>query len=405
MIEQAILGAASFLFTIGLARLLDGPEFGWFSIAWSYIMLVDSIFASLFGDSAPAVAHKLSKIYWPQLRSSLFLWSSALSGCAAILTMLLALVAWWANVPTVELLATSAFLIVAVRLKDMFRRLCFLDGHRSLAVASALAYAVVLFAAYGAMTMLSQRTAAGGIICLTVASTVSAAFAFSRRFYYEKPTRRLATWCIQRLWYSGRWIIVGSISYWISTIGIIPLSGYLFGLESSGTLRILQNLLAPLTQLNSAFATVLLPNAAERLKARRRADLARIAQMSVALFGIPSAVYGMAITLGGTQLAVALFDDKALMITPIIIALMAIGSVSDSIRQAVGLTLFAMGVTRGFFLSRMVSLLVLLVLMPVTTPLWGFPGLLTAMTVSNLSATVIMFMDIVSVNATLKMSL
>lgn len=402
MLDQAILSGTSFVFTIALAKTLDVREFGWFSIAWSYIMLVDSIFASLFGDAAPATAHKLAKAYWPQLRSSFYFWSAVLSGGACVLTIILALVAWWANVGIVELLVASAFLIPAVRLKEMFRRMCYLEGYRSLAVVSSIAYAFTLFVAFGCMIITVHKSAASSIMCLTAASATSAAFAFSGRFSYAKPTQRLAKWCIQRLWHSGRWIIVGSISFWISTIGIIPLSGYLFGLEFSGTLRILQNLLAPLTQLNTGFATVLLPNAAERLRTKRRADLVRIAQMSVALFGIPSLIYGVAITVGGTYLADLFFHDKAFMITTFIIAVMAIGSVSDSVRQGVGLAMFAMGATRGFFLSRIVSLLVLVVMVPITTPIWGFPGLLTAMVIANISATVIMFMEIIKISAALK---
>src|SRR5207245_1131929 len=120
-------------------------------------------------------------------------------------------------------------------------------------------------------------------IALSAAAAGSLSFLQSRQLM--RPSRRMLRWSLVRLFRSGRWFAAASLTYWISSIGLIPLCGILIGLEASGSLRIILLAFAPLSQFCTAMVSVRLPQIARELRAGERAAMRSAARVNALLLG------------------------------------------------------------------------------------------------------------------------
>jgi O-antigen/teichoic acid export membrane protein len=387
LMEQLILSATSFVFVIVLASLIGGIEFGLFSIAWSFVSLLESLSWAFFGDIVPATANKIPMQRWPQVRSSLYLLSSAFS--LAMVPLASAICVIWSigkERDVMDLILASAVAIPAVRAQQMFRRLCFLDELRALALVGALIYAATLAAGFFTISVLDAKSASAGIGCLALAALASAAVGLSRARDFSRPNMRVVQWCAGRCWRSGRWLMATSIVFWLGNVGLIPVAGYLYGVEASGALRIVQNLMNPLVQTTAAVSTVILPHAAAKLKATTPQAIIRTTWLCVAAFAALSLLYGIFLTTAGETLARWLFPNAMNGITTGVLAVSSLGGVADSVRLGVAVPLLALSQTQAFLSTRLFALFTLFLALPLLIQLGQVASLVAAMSLSNLAA-------------------
>jgi O-antigen/teichoic acid export membrane protein len=390
IVEQAIYSGANLVFTVMLLKMIGAREFGTFNIAWSVVMLAECILYSLFGDALPSVANRLPRSLWPELRTSVYLWSAAFSFAVFAALAVLALAMLW-FAPHLALLALMTGLTVfTMRAQQMGRRICYLDGTRMLAVGGAVLFSVTLFGTLGAVWWCGMMSSGTAMACLGLGCAASSSVLLLRRRDFRLPGASLLRWSWRRFWRAGRPLTAASIAYWMANTGLIPVAAAMLGREAAGGLRIVQALTNPLGQMTSIMTSVALPPAAERLRVPTRRVFARVSARSVALFAVIAAVYSVALTLYGPALMHLLFHGNLDAVGVIVLAVASLAATLDMVSAALAVPLLAIGRTGAILHGRIASLAALCVIMPLALRFPGLTGLVAVTAAANLAQTAIL---------------
>lgn len=393
--DQAIISGCSFFLTLILANALDAKAFGRFSIAWAFLILLESvIFRGLFDDGLPAAAHRLPKSLWPQLRMNLYASSLGMSGLIGGCLVVAGFVASMMGQESGSLAIATGFAIPANRLQNMFRRFCYLDGKLPRLVIAAVIYLGILAGSIAVMIVAGMTSAAAAMMCIAVSAAAAGCIVFVKRRELAWPQRRIARWSIARLFRSGRWFVVTSLTYWIGSIGLIPLSGALIGLEASGSLRIILVAFAPLSQFNASMVSVKMPRTAAQLRSGGHAALVSAAERNAWLFGGVSMIYGILMVAVGVRPLMLLVHNHGYEIGVASMLLMALAMTLDGIWLGLALPLFAIGEPKRFMSSRLAGLILLCCALPGAAYGWGVIGLIGSMVLSSAASVCVLSFSI-----------
>ncbi|MDH2380184.1 polysaccharide transporter [Bradyrhizobium sp. CER78] len=389
LIDQALLSSSAFVLTIVLANVLDINSFGQFSIAWSFSILIEAVFLrGLFDDGLPATAHRIPKSLWPQLRLGLYLSSLAVSAALGLLLVIAGSVIVALGGDAGGLVIATGLAIPAVRLQSMFRRICYLDGRLPRAAASSLTYCVALVASAGLLIALKLTGAAAAMACIAISALAAASLVLVHTSELARPHARIFRGSLRRLFRNGRWFVGTSLTYWIGSIGLIPVCGLLIGLDASASLRILLLVFAPLSQFCATMFSVRLPEIAAELRAGRRRAVAAAARENALLLGSIAAVYGAAVVLFGQRILAVVIHGQTYDIGRGGLALMGIAMGLDAVWLGLALPLFATGKPQRFMLSRLAGLVALCCVLPFAAVAWQVTGAVAAMVASSAASVI-----------------
>ncbi|WP_050404956.1 polysaccharide transporter [Bradyrhizobium embrapense] len=384
LVDQALLSGSAFVLTIVLANVLDINSFGRFSVAWSFSILIEAVFLrGLFDDGLPATAHRIPKSRWPQLRLGLYLSSLLVSAALGLLLVVAGIVIVAIGGAAGGLVIATGLAIPAVRLQSMFRRIAYLDGRLPRAVASSLTYCVALAASAGLMIAPKLTGAAAAMACIAI----SAALAGSLLLFYTSelawPQTRIFGGSLRRLFRNGRWFVATSLTYWIGSIGLIPVCGLLIGLDASASLRILLLVFAPLSQFCATMFSVRLPEIASELRAGRRSAVVAAARENAVLLGSIAAAYGAVVVLFRELILALVIHGQSYEVGTGSLALMGAAMALDAVWLGLALPLFATGRPQRFMLSRIAGLVALCCVLPFAAEAWQVMGAVAAMVASS----------------------
>ncbi|MHC2335744.1 O-antigen/teichoic acid export membrane protein [Bradyrhizobium sp. USDA 4454] len=389
LLDQALLSGAAFVLTIVLANVLDINSFGRFSVAWSFSILIEAVLLrGLFDDGLPATAHRIPRSSWPQLRLGLYLSSLLVSGTLGLLLVMAGLVIAAIGGEAGGLVIATGLAIPAVRLQSMFRRVCYLDGRLPRAVASSLTYCGALVASAGPMIALKLTGAAAAMACIAISAAVAASLLLAHTSELAWPQARIFRGSLRRLFRNGRWFVATSLTYWIGSIGLIPVCGVLIGLDASASLRILLLVFAPLSQFCATMFSVRLPEIASELRAGRRSAVAAAARENALLLGSIAVAYGTAIVLLGQRILALVIHGQTYQIGTGSLALMGGAMALDAVWLGLALPLFATGKPQRFMLSRIAGLVALCCVLPFAAEAWGVMGAVAAMVASSAASVI-----------------
>ncbi|MCC8984517.1 polysaccharide transporter [Bradyrhizobium acaciae] len=389
LIDQALLSGSAFVLTIVLANVLDINSFGRFSVAWSFSILVEAVFLrGMFDDGLPATAHRIPRSRWPQLRLGLYLSSLAVSATLGLLLVIagFVVVAFGGNAG--ELVIATGLAIPAVRLQSMFRRICYLDGRLPRALASSLTYCVVLVASAELMIVLRLTGAAAAMACIAISAAVAGSLMLCYTRELAWPQARIFRGSLRRLFRNGRWFVATSLTYWIGSIGLIPVCGALIGLDASASLRILLLVFAPLSQFCATMFSVRLPEIAAELRAGRRSAVTAAARENALLLGSIATAYGAVVVMLGQRILAFVIHGQTYDIDTGSLALMGIAMGLDAVWLGLTLPLFATGRPQRFMLSRIAGLVALSCVLPTAAGVWGVLGAVAAMVASSAASVI-----------------
>lgn len=390
LIDQALLSGSAFVLTIVLANVLDINSFGQFSIAWSFSILIEAVFLrGVFDDGLPATAHRIPKSLWPQLRLGLYLSSLLVSAALGFSLAIAGLVIGAVGGAAGGLVIATGLAIPAVRLQSMFRRICYLDGRLSRAVGSSLTYCVALVAAAGLMIALKLTGAAAAMACIAISAALAGVLLFAHTSELAWPQTRIFRGSLRRLFRNGRWFVATSLTYWIGSIGLIPVCGFLIGLDASASLRILLLVFAPLSQFCATMFSVRLPEIAAELRAGRRSAVAAAARENAVLLGSIAVAYGAIVVLLGQRILALVIHGQSYEIGTGSIALMGAAMALDAVWLGLALPLFATGRPQRFMLSRVAGFAALCCVLPFAAEVWQVMGAVAAMVASSAASVIV----------------
>ncbi|UGY13111.1 polysaccharide transporter [Bradyrhizobium septentrionale] len=389
LVDQALLSGSAFVLTIVLANVLDVSSFGSFSVAWSFSILIEAVFLrGLFDDGLPAAAHRIPTSLWPQLRLGLYLSSLLVSAALGLLLVIAGLVIVVIGGGAGGLVIATGLAIPAVRLQSMFRRICYLDGRLPRATASSLTYCLALAVSAGLMIAFKLAGAAAAMACIAISAALAASLLLAHTSELAWPQARIFRSSLRRLFRNGRWFVANSLTYWIGSIGLIPVCGLLIGLEASASLRILLLVFAPLSQFCATMFSVRLPEIAAELRAGRRSAVAAAARENALLLGSIAVAYGAVIVLLGQRILALVIHGQSYEIGAGSLGLMAAAMALDAVWLGLALPLFATGKPQRFMLSRIAGLAALCCVLPFAAQAWQVTGAVAAMVASSAASVV-----------------
>lgn len=381
--EQILLSGSSFGFTAVQAHLLGPERFGEFSIAFAIFTLLETSMWGVFGDAVPETAHRLPLTLWPAMRSSVLLLSMVCMAGVAVLVLLASAILAVRAPEIAGTLAAAIATLFAARLQNGFRRLYYLDNLRVPTALGAVAYAGTLAGTAGILILFRASLPQYGMLCLAAASAASCAVFFLLRPPLERPDRRMLWWTMQSLWRTGRWILVTSVMSWAGNLGVVPLVGLISSVSLSGTLRAVQTLTTPMSQLNMVLMSIIVPNAARKLRDRTSAEPLMIAVQTASLIGGFACIYSLFVTSAGRPLFHLLFGATANGMTRWVVGAAAFGYALESIRFGVNAVLLGLGRTRILFYSQCCATTSLIIVLPFAAHFGGLLGMVLTMTAAN----------------------
>ena len=361
LFDQGMTSFANFAQLIIAARVMPIDEFGNYSIAWSFSMLVVFTGTALLVDPLPAI----TSIRRPSIRRPLLAAAVRLSvvmGCA--LAALLATGGLTARAwsPT----WTGLLLCLAVTsplqlLQSTSRRLCYLLRREGVAAASAAVYTVVLISGLVVLSATTLCSASGLILLSGAASLAASAVGVARGCVpLSKVRAPLWKWLMKQCWHSGRWLAGSVVIFSMSNFLVLSITAVILGPSASGILRAVQVLFMPIYQAASAMGSLLIPRVAEVGASNRASRLRTVSLLTIAGLGALATVYSVVILVFGSDLLVLIYKKPEITAASGLLWLFSICAIVDAVTAAMAFVLVAIAVTKCTFWARVASTAVLL---------------------------------------------
>lgn len=289
--DQGLFAVSNFLVNVMLARWLAPGDYGAFTVAYAALLLLGTAHTALltepmlvFGPSR----YRDSRV--PYLRA-LVEGHWMLTAAGSVLLIGAGGVAWARGGAALAQALTGLGVVSPLLLLPwLLRRACYVRLQASLAAAGGGIYlgAVIAgLALLGATATLSISTALGVMGAASLLAGGWLAFRLHVGFAPGAP-REVRSDALREHWTYGRWSMATLALSWI------PANIYYFvlpahrGLEASGGLKALLNLILPIQHVNTALAVFLVPIF---VRARGTAEFARLVRYALAAFAAGSLAY------------------------------------------------------------------------------------------------------------------
>jgi O-antigen/teichoic acid export membrane protein len=190
-------------------------------------------------------------------------------------------------------------------------------------------------------------------------------------------------------WKYGRWSIATSLLFWVpSQSYFVSLSSLSGGLEASGALKALNNLISPIAQSDGALATLLTP-----VLVRSRSNPSRfryLLRLAATFFAIEGIVYWIMLTTFRHELVLWLYDGRYSDNVELLWVYGLLPLLGGPL-NVLGTALLALEQPDKVFWATFSSAVVTLTIGVAAVWLWGMFGAVVGMLVSELTQVTVMF--------------
>ena len=265
--DQALVSGANFALNLALARWLSVDEYGGFAVIYSLFLFISGFHnalvlepmnvlgASRAGDSLPGY---FGSLVWIQI-GILLLFSCLLTAAISLASLHDALA---------EPMLGLALTFPALLLYWFLRQACYLKTRPACAFCGGLAFAACVVTGLALLHATESATAFNGFIVLGLSSVTASAVLWRLLSSIDSAPslRGPGQICAVLLehWSYGRWVLGSALVYGLGNFFYVPLVSALGSLSQAGALRAVQNLIAPVQQLLTAFNLLWLPWAARQ---------------------------------------------------------------------------------------------------------------------------------------------
>ena len=309
--DQGLFAGSNFLLNILLARWLSQEGYGAFTVIFSTFLLAGQVHTALLTEPMMVFGAGRFKERFPSYLHALILWGH--SGFAVTSSMLLALAALWFRHTGATQLSTALFGLALAQPFILFlwlmRRATYVRRKPHLASTAGALYLVAVLAGIYALYAHVGISTFGALLVMGAASLLAGASIMGRLKGEALPGIDCALFAeaSREHWSYGRWAVATSVLMWVPAniyYLLLPLFG---GLEASGALKALMNLLMPILHANGALSILLIP---ELVKAHGEGRLRRMAALALGIFVLSAVAYWLFIGLFGAQLMAWLYAGQ-----------------------------------------------------------------------------------------------
>jgi O-antigen/teichoic acid export membrane protein len=384
LFDQGVTSFAHFAQLTIAARVMPIDEFGHYSIAWAFSMLVVFAATALLVDPLPAI----TSIRRPSIRIHLLAAAVRLGvvmGCvfAALLATGGLIARAWSPTYTVLLLCLAVTSPLQL-LQSVSRRLCYLLRREDVAAASAAAYATVLISGVVVLWATGLCSVSGLILLSGAASLAASAVGVARGGVpLSKVRAPLWKWLMKQCWHSGRWLAGSVVVLSMSNFLILSITAVVFGPSASGILRAVSVLFMPIYQAASAMGSLLVPRVAEVGASNSASRLRTITLQTIAGLGVLATVYSIIMLVFGSDLLALVYKKPEITAAARWLWPLSICAILELVTNAMAIVLVGIAVTKFTFWARVASTAVLLTVALCLGPAVGLDAIVWAITAGS----------------------
>lgn len=258
--DQVLFGASTFLANVFLARLLPEADYGVYALGFTLLMLIGGIQQPLLSE--PMLVFSSSQFAKnPQTYQHLVLrWNWV---CALLVSGVFVLL--YFAIPNSSLHAAFVGLALAapfVLYSWLIRRICYANLMPSLSAKAGLLNLLMFLAGIAVVYSLGWLNVPVAFLVMGLAALVSSSWI---QYQWQvgqspaAPNAELASTALREHWQYGRWGLLSNFLYYVPVLFPYWLLGSLYGLESSASLRALENLAMPLATVLGNLSSFLIP--------------------------------------------------------------------------------------------------------------------------------------------------
>jgi O-antigen/teichoic acid export membrane protein len=289
--DQGLFAGSNFLLTILLARWLAEAAYGAFAVALAVLFFLGSIHMALLGEpllvfGAGRFAGR-RRAYLGAVTAGHWL----VSGVVAVLMLLAGGMAWAVGVVELGVALVGLGLSAPfVLLMWLGRRACYLVGRVHWAAGAGAVYLVLIVLGLGVLHARGAVTLVGAVVVIGVSSAVAGGMLALVLRLHQKEREGAGVWgeMVREHLRYGRWSASTNVMFFLSGHVFFVLAGLLAGLEATGLLRAMVNLVMPMNLVSIALATLLVP---ALVRAESGEERRRRVGWSVALLCAGAVVY------------------------------------------------------------------------------------------------------------------
>lgn len=270
VIDQGVFSGSNFVVSILLARWMSESDYGAYAYTFAIFLLISGFYNVLFLEPM--------SIFGPVRHAKHFMsYLGHLIGLHTVTIVItsVGLIAVWGAVSLIRSDRLLLDALVGMSLAHglilffwLIRRACYTRHQPGKALLGTVVYSVALVGGLYLLERSALLTLFSTFVWMGVAGVVGGVFQYvilrygsvSASAFPAGATKGL----IRENWQYGRWMLVASVSSWLSTWAYFVLAGNFLDLAEVASLKAIQNMVLPLTQAITAFTLLFAPWASER---------------------------------------------------------------------------------------------------------------------------------------------
>jgi O-antigen/teichoic acid export membrane protein/thymidylate kinase len=391
VLDQGLISGSNFLLAILLARWLSAEQYGAYALSFAIFVLFSFIQQGLFLEPMSVFGPSIYRNSQREYLGTLIWLQGALAAVALVLAVF-AVATFLHNDTGLFPMALlgMAFSAPCVLLYWFSRRAFYLQLRPGRAVGGALLYWVLLSIGVGLLVRTRLLSPFTAFLSMGVAALFTSVHQLRQlRPILSKRKKTFDWWSIsKRHWNYGRWATLGSLFIWIPWSVYYPVVAHFSGLAEVASLRALLNLALPVTQTLSAFTLLFLPHASH-ISEQESWDGARgLALRITAFFALGAVMYWLPVCLFRVPLLQFLYAGHYSQIARLV-PWIGLSSVLSGMALGPTIAFRAMRSPATVTFFYFVSSAVTLVLGIPATRVFGIPGAVTCILLSNIVAVVL----------------
>ena len=381
---QALFAGSNFLLNILLARWLSPAEYGAFTVVYTTLLLVGQVHTALLTEPMLVFGSGRFESRFPTYLRAL-LWghgSFALVGgtLVAVAAACLAYLGSAALASTFFGLALALPFLLFLWLARVVPyvqhqpRQAALVGGLYLGALLAAVFVIQRYAQLSAPTALLGMAAASLIAGLSITAQFDVRlFARMKKPFFKEIMREH--------WKYGRWAVATGVLTWVPSNTYYLLLPLWEGLEASGALKAIMNMVMPFLHANGAFATLLVP---ELVKARAEGRFWNLIAVTLAFFLTSAAAYWLFIGTFGAALTGWVYDGQYVEYAGLLWVLGAL-PLAACVVTVLSAALRAIESPQWIFRAYLLSTFITLTVGVACLAVWSLLGVALAMLLTNLA--------------------
>ena len=262
VLDQVLFGASTFIVNVLLARLLPESDYGAFALGFTLLLLIGGIQQPLLSEpmlvyTSNTFAHNSFAYQQLVVRIN---W-----GFSLLVSAIFALLALFNQASSlfpafVGLAIAAPFVLYSW----LMRRVCYANLVPALSAKAGMLYLPLFLGGIVALELLGWLNVPLAFALMGLAALTSSLWIEyqwrSTQTHPKTPDPQLSQTVAREHWQYGRWSLVSNFLYYVPVLFPYWMLGHLYGLESSASLRALENLAMPLATVLGNLSSFLVPS-------------------------------------------------------------------------------------------------------------------------------------------------